>query len=126
VNTMMTESERRAIGLYPELQRLLDIRGMGWTFQLVTDEAGMVTAVKGLFMYRVGLVHWADMLQIHNSADTAGVRLNPDRQPVWQMTGTMIDLIDGLIQLPHPSSPFAPRLVLGKLASLWVPSRLGS
>jgi hypothetical protein len=73
-------------------------------------------------MHKVGMVYWADMLQIRGSTDAAAVRLNPDRLPVWQSTGTMVDIIDGLIQLPHPTSPFAPRLILAKTPALWVPS----
>jgi hypothetical protein len=119
---MITESDRRAVALYPALQRLVDIRGIGWVFQLVTDDDGGVTAVKGFFMHKVGMVYWADMLQIRNVTDAAAVRLNPERQVVWQATGTMVDIIDGLIQLPHPTSPFAPRLVLGKKPALWVPN----
>jgi hypothetical protein len=118
----MTESDRRAVALYPELRKIVDIRGIGWTFQLVTGDDGGITAVKGMFLHRVGLVYWADLLQIRDSTDAAAVRLNPDRLPVWQVTGTMVDAIDGLVQLPHPASPFAPRLILGTTAALWVPN----
>jgi hypothetical protein len=45
---------------------------------------------------------------------------------VWQITGTMIDTIDGLSQLPPPQSPFEPRLVLGTVGKLWVPNTVPS
>jgi hypothetical protein len=118
---MMTESDRRAVALYPELRKIVDIRGIGWVFQLATDDDGEITAVKGMFLHRVGMAYWADMLQIRDSADAAAVRLNPDRLPVWQVTGTMVDAIDGLAQLPPPASPSAPRLVIGGVG-LWVPN----
>jgi hypothetical protein len=117
---MVTESERRAIALYPELRRLLEIRELGWVFQLTPDDGLM--AVKGLYLHKTGLVYWADMLHIRGQTDAAAMRLNPDRHVVWQVTGTMVDTIDGLSQLPPPQSPFAPRLVLGKVGTLWVPN----
>jgi hypothetical protein len=116
----MTDSDRKAVALYPELQRLIDIRELGWVFRVEPSED--LLAVKGLYLHRVGMVHWADMLEIRNLTDAAAVRLNPGRALVWKVTGTLVDIVDGLMQLPHPSSPFAPRLVLNKLNTLWVPS----
>jgi hypothetical protein len=117
---VMTESDRRAVALYPELQRLIDIRELGWVFRV--EPAGQLIVVKGLYLHTVGMVYWADMLEIRALTDAAAVRLNPDREVVWNVTGSLVDIIDGLCQLPHPSSPGAPRLVLGRVDRLWVPS----
>jgi hypothetical protein len=117
---MMTESDRRAVALYPELQRLIDIRELGWVFRV--EPTADLLVVKGLYLHKAGMVYWADMLEIRALTDAAAVRLNPDRDVVWNVTGTLVDIVDGLIQLPHPSSPFAPRSVLSKVNTLWVPS----
>jgi hypothetical protein len=117
---MMTESDRRAVALYPELQKLIDIRELGWVFRV--EPAEDLIVVKGMYLHKVGMVHWADMLEIRALTDAVTVRLNPDRDVVWNVTGTLVDIVDGLIQLPHPSSPFAPRLILSKVSTLWVPS----
>jgi len=118
---MSTDSDRRAVALYPELQSLIDIRELGWVFRVKPAEDLIV--VKGMYLHKVGMVYWADMLEIRALTDAVAVRLNPDRDVVWNVTGTLVDIVNGLIQLPHPSSPLAPRLVLSRVSTLWIPSR---
>jgi hypothetical protein len=114
---MTTESDRTAVALYPELQGLIDIRELGWVFRL--ELPGNAIVVKGLYLHRDGMVHWADMLQIRDRTDCAAVRLNPHRELVWRLTGTLVDIVNGLTELPPPLSPLAPRLVLGTVNTPW-------
>jgi hypothetical protein len=117
---MSTDAEQKAMAAYPELQRLIDIRNAGWIFQVASTEG--TVSVKGLYIWNPAGISWADMIQIRDLTDAAAVRLNPNRQLVWQYEGDMVGAIDGLLQLPQPDDPFAPRLVIGKVGKLWVPS----
>ncbi|GAA1029793.1 MULTISPECIES: hypothetical protein [Amycolatopsis] len=40
---------------------------------------------------------------------------------VWASEGSLVDVFGELMSLPHPSSPNAPRLVIPKPSSLWLP-----
>jgi hypothetical protein len=42
-----------------------------------------------------------------------GIRTNPDHQVVWEMGGSLVDVVTELLALPAPAEPNAPRLVLG-------------
>jgi hypothetical protein len=50
------------------------------------------------------------------------VRTDPDGGLLWECEGTLSDVADGLIGLPPPGSPYAPRLVIGSAPrDLWLP-----
>ncbi|MFL6141751.1 MAG: hypothetical protein ACJ72N_07765 [Labedaea sp.] len=40
---------------------------------------------------------------------------------MWQREGGLVDVIDGLMELPAPNESGAPRLVRGTAPRLWTP-----
>lgn len=115
-----------AVSLYPDLQRLIDLKVAGWIFQ-VQEDGDVITAVKGMRLWRAQRGTWADFLGINNETDSVAVRLTPNKERVWSYEGTMVGAIDRLIELPHPEATTAPRLVLGgppvSVGRLWQPEQ---
>jgi len=102
----------------PELQRLAALRDAGWSFVPQLDDGRLVVIV--------GIKAWidsgySDALQVASPTDAAAVRADPDGGVVWQREGTVNDVVDGLLSLPYPLAPGAPRLVKGTAPMLWTP-----
>lgn len=109
---MTGEAERAAVAAFPALQRLLDLRDVGWQFQRTEVE------VRG---FRTWPGAWADAIAVRYTSDAFGVRVDLDGGVVWRKEGSLLDVVDGLLALPTPGDQFAPRLVLGGLPGLWTP-----
>ena len=57
-----------------------------------------------------------------DAADANGLRtLSDEHGIVWERTGTLVDVVDGLFMLPAPDMPGAPRRVKGSSSGLWTP-----
>jgi hypothetical protein len=115
----MNRTEMAAVALYPELARLIDLRQSGgWVFQ----PAVLDGAVELLAGHRVWLPGgWSDALVIRSQTDAKAFRCNADGGTVWSAEGTLLDVLNELIELPRPDAPGAPRLVIGRRHTLWVP-----
>lgn len=112
------EARRLALAEFPELQRLIDLVGAGWVF-LPTVVDGVVTEVHGVHAWSGG---WADAIRVRYTTDAKAIRVDHDGGMVWQHEGTLHGVVDGLVALPAPDTPGAPRLVKGSVRlRLWTP-----
>ncbi|MFI6098161.1 hypothetical protein ACIA8G_21585 [Lentzea sp. NPDC051213] len=95
---------------FPDLQRLIDLRDVGWIFlpTIVDDQVVEVHAV------RTWPEGWADALRVRYTTDARGVRTDYSGGITWQQDGTLGEIIDELIALPAPNERLAPRLVVGR------------
>jgi hypothetical protein len=54
----------------------------------------------------------ADNLMFNDLRTAYAERVNPDGDPVWQLTGTVAEAVAALRALPKPDAPDAPHTVL--------------
>ncbi len=101
-------TEGAALAEFPELRRLVDLRNAGWRFVPVSAD-GELVEVRGVRAWPEG---WADAIVVRFTNDAAGLRCDPSGGVVWERAGNLADVVDGLLTLPVPSDPAAPRLVL--------------
>jgi hypothetical protein len=110
-----------ALAAFPELQRLIDLCSTGWWLFLPATEPNM-----GLVEVR-GVRPWpgsgtADAVRVRYVTDAAGLRSDETGGVVWKHEGDLVEVVDGLLSLPPPDSPGAPRLVRGRARQgLWLP-----
>ena len=63
----------------------------------------------------------------HRRREAARARVELRRAPggpmaiVWELAGSLSDVVAGLLALPAPDQPTAPRLVRGAAPRLWTP-----
>lgn len=107
---MGTDHTPEVYGDHSELAGLARLRARGWVFlpQLVDDE---IDALRGFRAWPDG---WAEAILLRGTTDAAGARTDPDGGLVWYREGTLADVLDGLLSLPEPGHPRAPRLVIGR------------
>jgi hypothetical protein len=115
----VNRTEMAAVAVYPELARLIELRQSGgWAFQPAVVD-GTLELLAGWRVWLMG--GWSDALTIRSQNDAKAFRCNADGGTVWNAEGTLPDILDGLINLPKPDAPGAPRLVIGRRPTLWVP-----
>ncbi|MFL6119838.1 hypothetical protein [Actinophytocola sp.] len=110
-------TEGAALAEFPELRRLVDLRNAGWQFLPVSAD-GELVEVRGV---RAWPDDWADAIVVRFTTDAAGLRCDPSGGVVWERAGDLAEVVDGLLALPAPSDPNAPRLVLRTTPGLWTP-----
>ncbi|HEX9338260.1 MAG TPA: hypothetical protein VF892_20345, partial [Pseudonocardiaceae bacterium] len=95
---------------FPELAELITIRDAGWTFlPLRRDEAGRPDELDGFREWPGG---WIDALRVRSGTDAMALRRAPGGPMaiVWELAGSLSDVVAGLLALPAPDQPTAPRL----------------
>ncbi|MFS8103703.1 hypothetical protein LFM09_41935 [Lentzea alba] len=116
----LTDAE--AVKLFPSLQLLILIREAGWKF-LPIDDPGDPNAV--LDAARVWPAGWRDCIRVRDEADALGLRIRvPDGEPaaiVWELSGTLGEVVHELLALPAPGTRLAPTLIIGAAPKLWTP-----
>lgn len=55
---------------------------------------------------------FADAIAVYSATDAHANRTGTEG-PVWLRSGTVVDVVDQLLELPGPHAPLTPRLVLG-------------
>jgi hypothetical protein len=119
---MVNQTELATVVRYPEIQRLIDLKierpQPPWIFQPHVI-AGHVELLTGWRAWLVG--GWTESIAIRDRGDAKAYRCDPAGGEVWDREGSLIEVIDGLIELPGPDEPGAPRLVKGALRKLWLP-----
>jgi hypothetical protein len=110
-------SEADAIRAYPELDALRTIRAAGWRFRLRLDESGELVGIDGWRDWPGG---WRDAIGIKASTDACAIRMFGG-ELVWDVAGTLTDVVAELLVLPAPSERSAPRLVVRTAPGLWTP-----
>jgi hypothetical protein len=116
---ILTDSDRAAVALYPELRRLIILRqDRRWHF-VPNYRLGDVELLVGARVWRPE--GWSDAIAIADHDDARAFRCDPAGGEVWGREGGFAEVIDSLIELPAPDEPDAPRLVRGPARRLWVP-----
>ncbi|UJW28726.1 hypothetical protein L3Q67_26040 [Saccharothrix sp. AJ9571] len=98
----------------PILHRLI---AAGWEFWHPRNDAGEVIAICAV---RRWVPAGEDVLMFYAETDAAGVRFNPAGEAVWHRTGTVVEVAEQMLELPHPDTSTAPRLVIASPV-LWTP-----
>lgn len=110
-----------AVRRYPRLAGLQTLVDRRWLFITHRDENGRPVHLDGFLCWPGDVT---DALSVHSETNAFGVRtLGDENDLVWQRTGTLADVVDGLLELPAPDAPNAPRLVIGRTAPLWTPGK---
>lgn len=118
-NRPLSPVERAAVAAFPELLRLIELRrDCDWTLQPIRSVGGDVELVAGARVWPDG---WNEAIAIWDTTNVRAFRYNPDGGEVWSREGTLVDVIDSLIDLPAPGEPGAPTLVKGRVNGLWLP-----
>jgi hypothetical protein len=114
----LTSADLAALAVYPQLERLIELReGGGWFFRPV-QVGGELELLTGARMWPGG---WSDAVAIRDLGDARAFRCDPDGGAVWQREGGLVDVVDALFELPAPGEPGAPRLVKAPAPELWIP-----
>jgi hypothetical protein len=108
-------TEGAALAEFPELRRLVDLRNAGWQFMPVSDE-GELVEVRGVRTWPDG---WVDAIAVRFVTEAAGLRCDPAGGVVWERVGALDAVVEGLLTLPVPSDPAAPRRVVRQSPGLW-------
>ncbi len=90
-----------------------------WDFLPVFDAAGRLERFTGSFMWEAD--GFVDALRVKSETDTAAIRVDRAGGKVWERDGAALDVLHQLVELPAPSDPRAPRLVVGSAPRLWTP-----
>jgi hypothetical protein len=106
-----------ALAEFPELRRLVDLLRAGWQL-LPVSSGGELTEVRGV---RVWPDEWVDAITMRFTTDAAGLRRDRSGGVVWEHAGNLADVVDGLLALPAPGDPAAPRLRIRTSTRLWTP-----
>jgi hypothetical protein len=112
-----SDVEAAALAEFPELHWLIDLREAGWVF-LPGFADGELTEVRGVHTWPGGS---AEAIRVRYTTDAAALRIDHDGGVVWQREGTLCEVVDGLLTLPPPSAPGAPRLVIATGPLVWTP-----
>ncbi|HKS45529.1 MAG TPA: hypothetical protein VJT49_10525 [Amycolatopsis sp.] len=105
-----------ALAAFPELEKLVDLQEAGWVFQHWYD-AGVLTKVNGLYQWPGGFV---DAIRVKGPTDTSGMRCDHADGVLWELVGTLAEVVDGLLALPAPGRG-GPQLVVASGPQLWMP-----
>lgn len=99
----------------PGLRRLRELCAAGaWFFQPVLVESELELLV-GVRTWPHG---WSDTIAIRDLGDAKAFRYDPAGGDVWQREGGLVEVIDGLLELPAPDQAGAPRLTRAKADTL--------
>jgi hypothetical protein len=108
-------TEGAAIAEFPELRRLVELRNAGWQFMPVSA-GGELVEVRGV---RAWPGQWVDAIVVRFTTDAAGLRCDPSGGVVWERIGDLAGVVEGLLTLPVPSDPAAPRRVIRNGPGPW-------
>ena len=107
-----------ALEAHPELELLLRLDPDGWTWMPPPiDEQGHPLEIHGVRTW-VGEGE-VDAIRFRSSTDALALRMTPYGGILWGCEGSLTYVLERLISLPSPASPYAPRLVIGTAPSDW-------
>lgn len=116
----MIDREAEALTAFPELRGLVDLGRLCWEWlDPARDDTGHVVEIHGVRNWpSTGQV---DAIRVRSATDAAGVRIDHEGGVLWQREGGLVDVVNGLRELPEPGTPGAPCLVKRVLPGLWTP-----
>lgn len=105
--------------VHPGLALLVDLRDAGWSFIHRRSDQG----VEQIDAFRAWPTNCLDAISVRSATDANGLRTITDEQGiVWQRTGTLDEVVHGLLELPRPGARNAPHLVVARAPRLWMPN----
>lgn len=116
----MRQADAAAVRAFPELAGLILLRNAGWLFFPPRTADGELIELDGFLAWPDG---WTDAIRIRSTTDVMALRIDGHEPPgvVWERTGSLTQVIDGLVSLPAPGDGSAPRLVRASAPVLWTP-----
>lgn len=109
-------SRDEAVRIHPDLGLLVDLVNASWRFIHRQDES----RIDQIDAYRPWPTGDVDAIRVRSPTDANGLRTLTDESGiVWERTGTLQEVVHGLLELPAPSSRLAPRLVKAQAPQLW-------
>lgn len=108
----MTEamSFERAVLTNPGLSRLMELQRRGGWHWLPGESRGGGPMLRGVRTWPHSDV--ADAIVVISETDAHANRTTAEGA-TWLLSGTVADVVGGLLELPGPQSLLAPRLILG-------------
>lgn len=114
---MISRAEAELI--HPGLALLVDLRDAEWSFIHRQDDR----SVEQIDAFRAWPNNYLDAISVRSATDANGLRTITDEQGiVWQRTGTLDEVVYGLLELPTPGTRNAPHLVIARAPRLWTPN----
>lgn len=120
----MSEQTADTLILPPELTALVKLRTAGFRLTAVKTPEGEITRVDGIRVTPDPFqpeADWVEMVAVKSATDAKGLRQNPDDETVWRHEGSVVEIVDYLLDLPKPGAPGAPSLVISRGEKLWTP-----
>ncbi len=116
----MPDPVAEALKAHPELAHLLTLNGSWRWMPPARDEStGEILELHGLRLWPQS--DQVDGIRVRSDTDTVGVRIDADSGELWKREGGLVEVVDGLRELPAPGHRLAPRLVKGRTKSgLWI------
>lgn len=116
-----TMVDRAAAAAFPELKRLIALRSStDWTLSVLTDVTREIRLVSAA---RVHVDGSTDEIGVRGESDVRAIRLNPLNEPVLMREGSLVEMLDLMLDLPSPLHPKAPwQVVSGAPSRPWIPS----
>ena len=114
----MRSVDQAAVREFPVLQWLIRLREEGgWTFVPIHTD-GVLILLTGVRTWPDG---WSDAFAMRDAGEARAYRCNPVGDVVWCREGDTAEALGGLLDLPAPTDPRAPRLAIGTAPRLWTP-----
>lgn len=114
----MPDLVAEALAAHPELASLMALNGTWGWMPPPRDESGEPTELHGIRTWpNSGEV---DAIRIRTSTDAMGVRVDAEGGVLWQREGGLVEVVNGLRELPPPGDRLAPRLVKRTRSGLWI------
>jgi hypothetical protein len=103
----------------PAIEPFTTLLKRRWEFLPQFDEDGRLERFTGAFTWAAD--GFTDALRVKGESDAAALRVDRAGGRVWERDGNALDVLHQLVELPAPSHPLAPRLVVGAAPRLWTP-----
>ncbi|MFF1612231.1 hypothetical protein ACFVYA_30995 [Amycolatopsis sp. NPDC058278] len=90
-----------------------------WDFLPEFDADGRLERITGSFTWEAD--GFVDAVRVKGETDAAALRVDRAGGKIWEREGDTLNILHQLVELPAPSDPRAPRLVIGAAPRLWTP-----
>ncbi|WP_370964858.1 hypothetical protein [Amycolatopsis sp. cg9] len=103
----------------PAIEPFTTLLRRRWNFHPEFDTDGLLERITAAFTWQAD--GFVDALRIKSETDAAAIRMARAGGKVWERDGDALTILHQLVELPVPSDPRAPRLVIGSAPRLWTP-----
>ncbi|MGW5743713.1 hypothetical protein [Amycolatopsis sp. NPDC003861] len=103
----------------PAIEPFTTLLRRRWDFLPIFDSNGLLERFTASLTWDVD--GFVDALRVKSESDAAAIRVDHAGGKVWERDGDALDVLHQLVDLPAPSSPLAPRLVIGSAPRMWTP-----